>query len=387
MQLTQITHHDLDGYGAATVVAAYADPGRIVHVPRYGDVGPIVDDELKRLGRTRKPEMLLLTDLGLEEPTIAFLRRFAAMNRRREPAEFHRLIVLDHHASSVEQLRRQRLEPADSPDRARPMRFDLGDPHITVLVDEGRSATRMASEHRALFATREADPDRVADLGTLIEAVDALDLWLKDRPSFASGLALDEVFWDNVATFVPVGHPAHDPFVSRLLLDASRLIRQGATPAALERAVPALREGIVDELMRDAPDDDPSLTARTRLARALARSDDLFHALSDGTLLSFALDPGTFQRVSDLVMSGGRASRLINVQRTGTLSFRSNDGTALSGARLFRGGGHHDAAGGRLPSGSAFSLADAVQQIEPVLNPPPPRADDSPFAALRNWKG
>jgi uncharacterized protein len=86
-------------------------------------------------------------------------------------------------------------------------------------------------------------------------------------------------------------------------------------------------------------------------------------------------------------MDAGRAKRVVNVQRMGTLSFRSNDGTALDGARLFRGGGHRDAAGGRLQSGSAFSMADAIAQVEPVLNPEKPAGSDSPFAALKNWKG
>jgi hypothetical protein len=124
-----------------------------------------------------------------------------------------------------------------------------------------------------------------------------------------------------------------------------------------------------------------------RIARVLARSRELFRPMSDGTLLSFGLDPGTFQRVSDLIMNGGGAKRVANVQRTGSISFRSNDETALSGARAFRGGGHKDAAGGKLPSGSAFSLADACAQVEPLLNPPAPDPSASPFAALRNWKG
>ena len=34
MKITQLTHHDLDGYGASTVVGAYADVSRVVHVAR-----------------------------------------------------------------------------------------------------------------------------------------------------------------------------------------------------------------------------------------------------------------------------------------------------------------------------------------------------------------
>ncbi|WP_336489182.1 dimethylmenaquinone methyltransferase [Methylobacterium nigriterrae] len=387
MIVTQLTHHDLDGYGASTVVGAFTEVARIIHIPRYSDVGPLVEAELKRLDRAREPEALIMTDLGLEAVSVKFIKSFAALNRRREAGARHRLIVLDHHASSIDQLGVQGLEPSPDAGIAGLRRFDLGDADITVLIDQDRCATRMAYEHRALFATREAGADLDRDLRTLVGAVDALDLWKKERDAFAGGLALDEVFWDNVATLVPLGHPWHDRFVGDLLVAVAALLREGATPAAVEARVGAIRLGLVDALMAGDPEDDPALTTRMRVARALARSDDLFHRLSDGTLLSFGLDSGTFQRVSDLVMAGGRARRVVNVQRVGTLSFRSNDETALEGARRFRGGGHKDAAGGKLPGGSAVSLADAVAQVEPVLNPPPPDPAASPFAALKNWKG
>lgn len=381
MRLTQITHHDLDGYGASTVAAACAEVARVVHVPRYADVGPVFEEEVKRLGKAAEAETLLVTDLGLEEQTIAGLKRFATMNRRRE-GEKHRLVVLDHHASSLDQLSRQGLEPVPDQDRPGLSRADLGDPEIAVLIDGDSCATRMTFAHRALFATREP----ASDLAALIAAVDALDLWRKDSPAFPGGLALDELFWDSVSSFVPVGHPWHDRFVSGLLLAAAEALREGASPAELERRGVTLRAGVVDGLMLGEPGDDPALTTRMRLARALARSDALFRPLKDGTLLSFGLDSGLFQRVSDLIMDAGRATRVVNVQRTGSLSFRSNDGTALDGARLFKGGGHRDAAGGRLPNGSAFSPADAIAQVEAVLNPDKPAGADSPFAALKNWK-
>jgi oligoribonuclease NrnB/cAMP/cGMP phosphodiesterase (DHH superfamily) len=383
VRLTQITHHDLDGYGASTVAAACATVERVIHVPRYSDVGPVFEDEIKRLGRAAESEILLMTDLGLEEQTIAGLKKFAAMNRRREEGRTHRLVVLDHHASSLDQLRRLGLEPAADPERLGLNRIDLGDPGIAVLIEEDLCATRMTFDHRTLFASHEPE----TDLSSLLAAVDALDLWRKESPAFRGGLALDELFWDVVSSFVPVGHPWHDRFVSDILLGAASALRDGASPAELERRAVAIRADVVDALLRDAPDDDPALTTRMRLARALARSDALFRPLKDGTLLSFALDSGTFQRVSDLIMDAGRAKRVVNVQRMGNLSFRSNDGTALDGARLFRGGGHRDAAGGRLQGGSAFSMADAIAQVEPVLNPEKPAGSDSPFAALKNWKG
>nr|WP_276592533.1 MULTISPECIES: dimethylmenaquinone methyltransferase [unclassified Methylobacterium] len=381
--MTQITHHDLDGYGASTVAAACATVERVIHVPRYSDVGPVLEDEVKRLGRAAEGETLLMTDLGLEEQTIAGLKKFAALNRRREEGRKHRLVVLDHHASSLDQLRRLGLDTSADAGRPGLNRVDMEDPEIAILIEEDICATRMTFEHRALFATHEPQ----TDLTSLLAAIDAVDIWRKDSPAFRGGLALDEMFWEAVSSFVPVGHPWHDRFVSDILLAAAETLRTGASPAELEQRATAIRTGVVEALLRDAPDDDPALTTRMRLARALARSDALFRPLKDGTLLSFALDSGTFQRVSDLIMDAGRATRVVNVQRMGTLSFRSNNGTALDGARLFRGGGHRDAAGGRLQNGSAFSMADAIAQVEPVLNPEKPAGSDSPFAALKNWKG
>ncbi|MFD0933774.1 dimethylmenaquinone methyltransferase, partial [Methylobacterium trifolii] len=378
MTVTQITHHDLDGYGAATIVGAHVDVARIVHVPRYSDVGPVVEDELKRLNKAKASETLIMTDLGLESVAVKFIKSFAAMNRRREEAgalsadvdtgsaresaskQRHRLIVLDHHASSIGQLQEQGLEPTAVEGGANLMRFDLQDPDIVVLIDDGVCATRMAYVHRALYATREAD-----GLEALVEAVDALDLWKKERPAFRGGLTLDEIFWDNVSNLVPIGHPWHDRFVGELLKAVSALLSAGASPAEIETQVGATRKAIVDGFLAGEPDDDRSLTTRMRIARVLARSTELFRPLSDGTLLSFGLDSGTFQRVSDLIMEGGGATRVMNVQRMGSVSLRSNNETALDGARKFRGGGHRDAAGGKLPSGSAFSLADALAQVQP----------------------
>jgi oligoribonuclease NrnB/cAMP/cGMP phosphodiesterase (DHH superfamily) len=385
--VTQLTHHDLDGYGASTIVGILTDVARVVHVSRYADVGPIVDEELKRLAKTPEPEMLILTDLGLEPGTVKFIQSFAALNRRREAGQGHRLLVIDHHASSIDRLREGNLLPAGEAGAAGPKLFDLGDPGIVVMVDESRCATRIAYEERALYSDRTLGEDKAASLAALVAAVDAVDLWHKTLPTFLGGLALDEVFWDNVSNLVPGGHPWHDRFVSALLLEIAALLRDGYSPARIEREVGAVRTRILDSYLADVAGDNRELTTRMRIAPVLAASRDLFRPLSDGTLLSFGLDSGTFQRVSDAIMDRGEATRVVNVQRAGSLSFRSNNETALDGARKFRGGGHKDAAGGKLPSGSAFSLSDAIAQVEPILNPPPPDLSKSPFAALNNWKG
>ena len=387
MKITQLTHHDLDGYGASTVVGAFADVGRVVHVSRYADVGPVVEAELGRLRRVEAPEMLILTDLGLEPVAVTFIKNFAAMNAKRGRERSHRLLVLDHHASSLDQLAAQGLTPvaASVTDAPSLKQAAVDDPAITVLVDEGRCATRLAFEHRDLYAGTTPEAETAAVLPALVAAIDAVDLWRKDDPVFTQALVLDETFWDNVSGFIPVAHPWHDRFIGHLLLGLAASLREGATPAGIEREVGTVRLRVIDAMLADQPGDDRTLTARMRIAPVLARSPDLFQRLRGGAKLSFGLDAGTFQRVSDVIMATGDAPLVINVQRSGSMSFRSCDETALDAARKFGGGGHKDAAGGRMLA-PATSLAEAAKQVEAILDPPEPDVSKSPFAALRNFK-
>jgi len=387
-KLTQLTHHDLDGYGASTVVRELAEVHRVVHVSRYSDVGPVVALELARLSRAEASETLLMTDLGLEAPAVAFIRDMAALNARRAEGHRHRLVVLDHHASSLDQLRAGGLLPEDAVDPAFPQlkRIATGDPDVAVLIDDSRCATRLAFDHAELYAAPRPEVAPAADLALLVTAIDAVDLWKKERPEFRLGQALDDVFWDSVSGYVPLAHPAHDRFMGELLLGMAASLRGGATPAAIERQAGLLRSRVVDAMLAGYPGDDPEATTRMRIAPLLAESRELFARLKGGGRLAFALDPGTFQRVSDVLMARGEAHLVVNVGRSGSMSFRSNDGTALDAARKFRGGGHRDAAGGRLVSGGASSLSDAVDQVSAVLDAPESAVKDGPFAALRGFK-
>ena len=388
MTITQLTLRDLDGYGASTVVGAYADVSRVVHVARYADVGSVVAAELVRLRRAERPEILVITDLGLEPVAVSFITDVAAMNAKRGGERAHRLLVLDHHASSVDALIAHGIHPAPAATThgSDLKRFDVGHPAIVVMVDEARCATRLAYDHRDLYADRAPDADTLSGLASLVEAIDAVDLWRKDDPIFRQALVLDEALWDNVSGFIPVAHPWHDRFIGRLLLGMASRLGEGTAPATIEREVGTIRAQIIDALLADELDDHRDMTVRMRLAPLLARSPDLFHRLEGGAKLSFGLDAGTFQRVSDAIMASGDATLVINVQRSGSMSFRSTNETALEAARRFRGGGHRDAAGGRLTSGAATSLADAVAQVAPILHPPKPDMTKSPFAALQGFK-
>ncbi len=68
---------------------------------------------------------------------------------------------------------------------------------------------------------------------------------------------------------------------------------------------------------------------------------------------------------------GSTAKVAVNVRRGGSMSFRSrdDDGAALAMAQRFGGGGHAQAAGGRLVGDPVFDVDDAIRRIAEVLEP------------------
>ncbi len=385
MKLTVLTHNDLDGYGCSTVLADAFDVDRVVHVTRYADVAPVFAAEMERLRAAEAPETVALTDLAVEPRLAALLGDFSEMNRGR--ARPHGLVLLDHHASSPAALEAAGIAPRRKLGSATVFVAGGGRPvapateDVVALVDTTRCATRLCREHAGLLAGR-ADRNRYGVLpeiiDALVEAVDAVDLWDRDRPAFDAGAALNDMFWESVLTYVPQGHPDHDPFVSSILREAAARIADGAGAEHVEAAGYDIRRNAVESLVaRAGLEETPRqrvMSTRMRLSRLLARSPGLFVEPVPGlpVRLCHAVDPGIFQRVSDFVLDEGEAEVVANVMRGGAMSFRSRHGQALEMAARFGGGGHANSAGARLPTDAVFSLAEAERLVRDVIG------DDAP---------
>lgn len=389
MKITQITHNDLDGYGASAVVEAYVEVERVIHVARYRDMAGIFSAEVNRLAETDAPEMVIITDISLEQHTVETVKRFAAMNAER-PGREHRLVVMDHHASSHTWLTALGFHPLAERDARHPQacyftvpsqplrdaaRPDL-DP-VVVLIDTTRSATKIAHHHAALYAgpdcqiritaenlaVTDAEPAQI--MHYLVEGVDAVDLWLRDRPAFDAGEALNEAFWEVVNTFVPEGHELHDAFVSQILFGVAGLAALNSRASGVETSTMSVRQRVVNALIHEAELDETShqraMTSRMRVSRLIGRSHRLFVDLPGlvRAKMAFAMESGIFQRVSDEMLREDRAALVINVFRGGQMSLRSRDGEALALAKKLGGGGHPNAAGATLNVTGVFSLADA----------------------------
>ncbi len=393
MIVTQISHNDLDGYGASTVVAAFVPVDRVVHVTRYRDVPAIFGMEIARLRDAEASEMLIITDIAIERATAAMIREFAVMNSER-PGHEHRLVVLDHHASSVTWLTTLGFHalPEREPDQAQACYYtvpgqDLGDPNrpdrdpIVVLIDDTRSATKIAYDHARIYAGEacrvSVDSEMLHSgvsgeqtIAALVAGVDAVDLWHRDDPAFGCGEAINEGFWEVVGSFIPEGHELHDRFVSMILIGLAGLTERHGLGKRIEIDGMAVRSHVVNRLIKQAglkeTPDQAGLSTRMRIARLVGHSTVLFADLASpvATKIAFAMDPGIFQRTADEMLRDGRAALVINVLRGGQMSLRSRSGEALDLAALLSGGGHANSAGAQLTVGPVFSRGQAKSACE-----------------------
>ena len=384
-RVTQFSHNDLDGFGASAVAAAACEVARVAHIMRYSDVAEVMGAELDRLARAEVAETVLVTDIGVEVPFAGAIRTFVHVNSKR--ADPHRLVVLDHHASSLTVLRNTGFVEHGAPEglpasavaftapEERAARSDAGRAHAVVVVDVERSATRMAHEMAHLYARGASDREGLAEraVANLVACVDAVDLWRPDDPAFAHGNVLNDAFWEVVNTVAPADHPLQEAFVRGLLLNLAEAV-DTMSPGSLELSLGKRRATVLGRVLREAghvedDEDRDGLTLRTRMSRYLARTDDLLVEAMPGVRVCHAMDVGVFQRVSDAMLRAGRARVAVDVMRGGSMSIRSRDGgSALAFARLFGGGGHGDAAGARLTkSDSVLTLEDAVARVRAVV--------------------
>lgn len=388
MKTTQITHNDLDGYGASTVVGVTIAVERVIHIARYRDMAGVINAEITRLEAVDAPERLIITDIALERPTVEAILRFAEMNASR-PGREHQLIVLDHHASSTDWLgaldfgvvsdeivrhesARYYTLPGQDEDGNAPWTRP-----IIVLIDDTRSATKIAYDHRDLYPGPARDPHLYANaacLDTLVECVDAIDLWRRDRAIFPLATAINDGFWESVGTFIPEGHPDHDRFVSEVLLDLASFVETGKAWIIDDKVAPVRRDVIrvifAAHGLKETPDQRDEAT-RMRAARLVAETDGLFIAVpgDERIHLAYGMDSGVFQRVSDVMLSEGRAALVINVFRGGQMSLRSRQGEALALASRLGGGGHPNAAGASLAATGVFSIEDGRDRLAALLAP------------------
>lgn len=353
MRTIQITHNDLDGYGAAAVAAGASAIERVIHVARYRDVLDILEGVARDALASESPVTILITDIAIEPATADRL----ASHGESLAAAGHRIVVLDHHASSASALSGPGWTRAGGAHAA---------PGCTVVIEVGKSATRIAAERQPLYAS--GQPAAKAAPANLVAMVDAVDLWRKDDPAFPAGMALNDAFWDCVSTYLPTSHPKHEAFVSAILHGMAALDAKGAGVAGMERAFGEVRAAAAREAAGEEPS--PGETTRMCLARIIARDRAGFEParlLGRNALVSFAMDTGIYQRASDAILDAGDVDATVNVMRGGGLSFRSRDGSALLLALSAGGGGHEDMAGAELPSGRAFSIEDALEQVTAAI--------------------
>lgn len=376
--LAHLSHTDLDGYGCQYLslpLRTHCHAGFYENT----DYGPQIASQCERLlNRVMRkapgdaPVLLLITDVNLTMPVCRAIERLAAEVQRHRPLQ---LVLLDHHMSGSKEA------------EAFPW-YHL-DVSASAAMLTWRFLRKNFGEHLAEYA--EASP-----LEFTAGVIDAVDMWREGEPLFAEGNLLAGLF-GAADGYLPMSMPAlRRAHRFAMIKWGISHFAAGLAPRCLEHEVShqlewLLRQeqkrpgtfGTSYEGLADVDDldlgqavkldelalDDPGVTL------AQLHYDLVYNHLQllrvpvvevDGLrgAVVFEFPYATFQNVSNSMLKTGRYDYVAHVRRNRRMSMRSSGDVDVSALMrtYFGGGGHKNAAGGRLPGDGAFP--DGAAAIE-----------------------
>ncbi|WP_018234178.1 hypothetical protein [Thioalkalivibrio thiocyanodenitrificans] len=346
--IAHLSHTDLDGYAAQYItrkVSELCGIPALFENTNYGDeiltqfdslVGRVIDSA------PQGPVMFLVTDVNL---TVEQCEYFDRQARYLSDAVGHevRLMLLDHHITGEEAAAR----------------------FTWYRLDVDACATLLT--YRSWEPAIEDNTAACQYLGYVADVVNAVDLWREDDELFEAGNLLSELF-SGIDGYVPeVMSELRRDYRHFLIGEVTQLLFSGASLDDVEDMLPVIRRQFIKQYpglneesreIMESPDMTTSKKYYWLVYQNLAADLEKgrYQVVEvDGLkgLVLHQLPYGAFQCASHWLLRNDHGLDFV-LQSTvrGNLSLRSigdTDVSALS-KRYFNGGGHKNAAGGRLPT-------------------------------------
>ncbi|MRI83540.1 MAG: hypothetical protein C6I00_03890 [Nitratiruptor sp.] len=173
MKFYHLSHTDLDGYTCQLLTKELYPEGLFLNANYGEEVLVRIDQILTAIENSSQEAFFLITDLNLSEEEARYLDHKVQQISKIKPVK---LQLLDHHLSGLETS----------------MRYQW------YHLDSTKSATKITYDYLA--------SPKLAPLAPLVEAVNAVDIWLSDEEAFEFGKvlmrALDEAKEINRVTFL-----------------------------------------------------------------------------------------------------------------------------------------------------------------------------------------
>ncbi|NLU34314.1 MAG: 3',5'-cyclic-nucleotide phosphodiesterase [Wolinella succinogenes] len=346
MHVHHLSHIDLDGYGCQFVASHFFKKIDFYNANYGKEVGAKLEEIARHTKEARPKEILwLITDLNLTLTECAFLEERAAQLAQENKKVT--ILLLDHHISGS----------------------DCAQKYPWYYLDNERSATKITYEtlleRFGLQAKKEAHTPWMREF---VEVVNAIDLWKEESPCFELGKVLMRMVVETKELNRYMFDREHRDYKFGMIKAAKRYLFDSKGHIRLDNAMHAMKKRLLlGKVNEETLDNIASLRQVTLLGTK--RESCMIEYRGHKGFLSYSMGS-----VSVLANAFLRAypefDFFMDVGPRGSVSLRANhrcDVSRLS-AELFGGGGHKNAAGGRIEGFKESFLYDEVKKnIEQMI--------------------
>ncbi|MDR1451275.1 MAG: hypothetical protein LBI57_02930 [Helicobacteraceae bacterium] len=340
-----LSHNDLDGYSAHLVAKRFFGETKRFNSGYGLEVGAKLSLIRSLIERepTRDEKIILISDLNITREDCKQVEKIR--DRLKEAGHKIEIQLLDHHKSG-EALAKE---------------FDW------YFLDVTRCATKIVYDW---CVDRGENKQAAADeaLADYVACVNAYDLWLQeDRARFEFGKTLNRLTLDS-REINPIMFGDEDSAYRISVLGDALFYLDGYRNIELDDNILAIKK----RYLRDGGETDSidNLSARF-VTKLLVKNRDRMSVNYDGHkgLLTYAI--GNVSVLGNAFLSERPEYHFfLDVGRFGSISLRANDkfDVSAAAAKLFGGGGHVNAAGGRIKDfKEVFTYDQLFERVDTIL--------------------
>ncbi len=347
-----LSHIDLDGY-SCQLVMQYTPYKRFNYNANYGpEVKQKLDLILENIRKAETKAFLLITDLNLTADESRWLsHEVKKMNSASFDVKFQ---LLDHHGSGEESAKK----------------------HDWYFLDTTRSATKITYD----YAKKHFSLDAPQWMEKYVNVVNAVDLWKQEEhDNFEYGKVCMRLVTET-RELNKIMFPLEDSnYKLTLLHEAAKLINEPDAPILLDDKIHSLKKDFFKLEKNDTLDNLATKYVVGLLGKA--RNEKTIYYKGYRGYLSYGV--GNTSIVGNGFLTAyPEYDFIVDVSYRGTMSLRANNNVSVAqiSKEWANGGGHPNAAGGRIMGFKEQFRYDKVkQQIEKVINDKEAVAGDLPY--------
>jgi len=336
-----LSHIDLDGYSCQLVMRF--TPYKLYNYnANYGaEVKQKLELILEKINQESEDALILITDLNLTFDESRWLNN--EVNKINESKKDVKITLLDHHGSGE----------------------DSANKYEWYYLDTSRCATKITYD----YAKEHFELDEPEWMEKFVNIVDAVDLWKQeDKENFEYGKVcmrlVNETRELNKVMFADVDNN----YKLSLLLEATKYIDKENANILLDEKIHLLKK----EFFKEEKDDTLDNLATKFIVKLLgdARDEKTIYYKGYKGFLSYGVG-NTSIIGNGFLTTYPEYDFIVDVSYRGTMSLRANNkvNVAMISKEWANGGGHPNAAGGRIQGFKEQYRYDKVKkQIETIIN-------------------